>query len=75
MQKLIKLSLDRIKINVIYDNKIFDVDISTNIKLIDVCKQFSMENEYVYSLFNEAYYNTSKKICETNIKTGDIVFI
>lgn len=53
----------------------YDVDITVSTKLLDLCKAFTVHNNYVYSLFNECYYNTSKTISETSIKTGDIIFI
>lgn len=67
-------SLDRIYIDVVVHGCIYKVDCSC-ITISELCENFSSKTKYVYSLFNECYYDISLLISETNIKTGDIIFL
>lgn len=46
-----------------------------NIYIHELCVKFMSSSRFVYSLFNECYYDYTLLICDTNIKSGDIIFI
>lgn len=73
--KLIKWFLDRVDIVIIYQGKKYSVNCKRNIKLKSICNKLNCDSNYLYSLFNHKYYSCYRTLLDTNIKSGDILFI
>lgn len=57
------------------DGKKYCIDCNIFVTISEICKIFGVENKYVYSLFNDCYYDVSKLIYDTDIRTGDVIFL
>ncbi|MFV0499389.1 MAG: hypothetical protein ACK5NF_05100 [Bacilli bacterium] len=67
--------MDRVKIDVIHNNKICNIDCHNSIYLSELCEVFNSNKKYIYSVFNEAFFEVNLKLYETDIVSGDIVFL